>query len=271
MKYRCLAIATAILVGCQGCQPASTTLTLATTTSTRDSGLLDELIPRFEAEAGIDVKVIAVGSGQALELGRRGDADVLLTHAPAAEQQFMSDRYGDEQHRVMHNTFVLVGPHSDPAGSENASEIVIAFQRIAGTRSRFVSRDDQSGTHRKELDIWQHAEMTPVGDWYLKAGSGMAASLRVASEKQAYTLTDRATYLALQDRLELSILCQGDSLLHNPYTLIVVSRKKHAGINHSGARRFAEFMVSPRAKEQIQSFGLEKTGESLFVPAVTDP
>ena len=191
----CMSMGTVIAGGCSTPTDAHRSLTLATTTSTQDSGLLDVLIPLFAQETGIEVKVVAVGTGQALEIGRRGDADVLLTHVPESEQQFMSAGFGESRREVMYNDFVLVGPKEDPAHVKGQSSIVAAMREVADAKAAFVSRGDESGTHLKEKAIWHNAAVTPEGDWYLSAGSGMAATLRIASEKHGYALTDRATFL----------------------------------------------------------------------------
>lgn len=255
---------TVALAGCGGSTPPARTVTLATTTSTRDSGLLDMLIPMARQQAGIDIKAIAVGSGQALEMGRRGDADVLLTHAPAAERQFIADGFAAEHHRVMHNKFVLVGPRTDAANVGDETVATKAFARIAATHTLFVSRGDQSGTHRKEMQIWQQAQIQPSGSWYLRAGAGMAQTLRIASEKQAYTLSDNGTFLTQRDRLDLAILLQGDPLLRNQYSVIVVNPKKHRHIAYQGAKKFAHFLLSDEVQLAIGRFGLERFGTPLF-------
>jgi tungstate transport system substrate-binding protein len=242
------------------------TLTLATTTSTRDSGLLKVLVPMFKKETGIDVKVVAVGSGQALELGRRGDADVLLTHAPDAEKRFMAEGYGERRRGVMHNDFVLVGPQTNPARIKGRTSITRAFDRIAQSESPFISRGDESGTHMKEKNIWKEAALDPAGNWYVRAGVGMAQALRIASEKRAYTLADRGTFLSQRDRLDLAIHSQGDPLLRNPYAVIVVSSAKHPGVNHRAANRFAEFLLSPKVQSIIGKFGVERFGQPLYFP-----
>lgn len=254
-----------VLAGCTTASDQQQVLTLATTTSTRDSGLLDALLPIFEQQTGIRVKVVAVGSGQALELGRRGDADVLLVHSPSAEQQFMAEGHGTERHNVMHNDFVLVGPQADPAAARAQSSVADAFRQIAHTESLFVSRGDESGTHAKEQSIWA-AAIEPRGDWYIRAGSGMAEALRMASEKHAYTLSDRGTYLSQRDQLDLAILCQGDPLLRNPYSVIVVSSEKHAKVNRPAADQFARFLLSADARRVIETFGVEQYGQPLFFP-----
>jgi tungstate transport system substrate-binding protein len=264
MRWHGLVWLAITLVGCAQPNEATQTLTLATTTSTRDSGLLGALVPFFERETGIQVKVVAVGTGQALELGRRGDADVLLTHAPAAEQKFMDEGYGQLRRAVMRNDFVLVGPPSDPAKVGKATAIGDAFRCLAQSRAPFVSRDDDSGTHMKEQAIWQAANIQPDGEWYIRAGAAMAAALRMANEKQAYTLSDRGTYLAHEAQLELTIVSQGDPLLHNPYSVIVVSSETHPDINRKAAQQFAEFLVSPQAQSIIREFGIDQYGQPLF-------
>lgn len=252
-----------LLLGC-GRPTVPPSITLATTTSTQDSGLLDELLPAFERETGIHVKVVAVGSGQALELGRRGDADVLLTHSPAAEEQFMADGDGEHRWPVMHNDFVLVGPADDPTKIADTDGIAAAFQAVATAQAPFVSRGDESGTHVKERAIWQKAEITPRGEWYIRAGSGMAAVLRLANEKRAYTLTDRGTFLSLRKELDLKVLVENDSFLHNQYSVILMSRQKHPRLHHEAAQRFADFLRSPSGRDIIRNFGVEKHGQPLF-------
>ncbi len=265
MKWSSLAAVLLVFVGCQD-HEESETLVLATTTSTRDSGLLGVLVPMFEKETGIDVKVVAVGSGQALELGRRGDADVLLTHAPEAEKQFVTDGDSEQRRAVMHNDFVLVGPRNDPAEIKGESSVVEAFRRIARSNAPFVSRGDESGTHMKEKKLWQEAGVEPQGNGYVLAGAGMAEALRMASEKQAYTLSDRSTFLALRDRLDLIILEEGDPVLCNPYSVMVVSPKKHFRVNQKAARRFANFLLSAKVQSIIGEFGIELFGQPLFFP-----
>ena len=254
------------IAGCGGPAKPVTTITMATTTSTRDSGLLDVLVPMFERQTGIEVKVIAVGSGQALEMGRRGDADVLLTHAPDAEKQFVAEGYGTQRRLVMYNDFVLVGSKSDPANVREEDSITAAFTRIAKSESAFVSRGDESGTHMKEKGIWKQAGTSPQGRWYIQTGSGMAQTLRMASEKSAYTLSDRGTFLSQRDRLGLVIVSAGDPMLRNQYAVIVVDPKKHSHVEADAARQFADFLLSPETQAMIGSFGVEKYGEPLFLP-----
>lgn len=255
-----------LAAGCSGRDDAATTLTLATTTSTRDSGLLDVLLPKFEKETGIEVKVVAVGSGQALELGRRGDADVLLTHAPEAEERFVAAGHGVERQAVMHNDFVIVGPEADPAHVQRELSIAEAFRRMARSEAPFVSRGDDSGTHMKEKRIWQEAGAEPQGDWYIRAGAGMAEALRMASQLRAYTLSDRGTFLAQRNGLALVILFEGDRLLENRYSAIVVNPERHPHVHQAGARRFIEFLVSPEVQRTIAEYGVSESGEPLFFP-----
>ena len=264
MKWIQLTVIALLVAGCTQSPDASKTLMLATTTSTRDSGLLDVLVPMFETETGIEVKVVAVGSGQALELGKRGDADVLLTHAPDAEEKFMAAGHGDQRHPVMHNDFVLVGPQTDPANVGHQTAITEAFRRIAQNASPFISRGDESGTHMKEKTIWSDGKIEPQGQWYIRGGAGMAEALRMASEKRAYTLSDRGTFFAQQVRLDLTILCEGDPVLQNPYTVIVVSSERHPSVNHHAASRFAEFLLSQNVQTVIGEFGVERFGQPLF-------
>lgn len=253
-------------LGCSAERQPSKEITLATTTSTQDSGLLDVLLPAFERESGVRVKVVAVGSGQALELGRRGDADVLLTHSPQAEQEFMDEGWGGKRHAVMHNDFVLAGPVQDPSGIREAHTAADAFRMIADANGVFVSRGDESGTHQKELSIWIQAGIEPAGDWYIQAGAGMAQALRMAHEKQAYVLCDRATYLALKDEVTLVVLLEGDERLLNHYSVITVNAAKQSHVHEDEANAFADFLISPSGQRTIGTFGVERYGQPLFVP-----
>ena len=264
MRAAALAILLLIL-GCRGAEKPVPTITLATTTSTRESGLLDVLLPIFE-QTGAEVKVVAVGSGQALEMGRRGDADVLLTHAPGAEAQFVAEGYARERRPVMYNDFVLVGPETDPAGVRNEKSISATSAQIADGTFSFVSRGDSSGTHIKENEVWEELGIAPRGDWYIQAGSGMAQTLRMASEKRAYTLTDRGTFLSQREGLDLVILSQGDPLLRNQYAVIVVNPKKRPHANSDAAKQFAEFLIGPVAQKAIAEYGVNTFGEPLFFP-----
>src|SRR6266498_5811863 len=251
-------------------KPALTnpTLILATTTSTQDSGLLDILIPLFEAESGYTVQTIAVGSGQAMEMGQQGNADVLLVHSPTAEKQFMSDGWGKDRKLVMHNDFIIVGPADDPAKIKGLGP-VDAFKAIATTEAPFVARADKSGTSTKELGIWAKTDVDPATTkpaWYIETGQGMGASLTIASEKGAYTLTDRATYLANKHKLQLDILVEGNKTLLNVYHVITVNPDKWPKVNYEGAMAFLKFMTEASTQEEIGKFGLEKFGQQLFIP-----
>jgi tungstate transport system substrate-binding protein len=240
---------------------------LATTTSTQDSGLLDVLIPVFEKQTGYFVKTIAVGSGQAMAMGQKGEADVLLVHSPAAEKKFVAEGYGINRRIVMHNDFVIVGPPGDPAkikGIKSASE---AFKKIATASALFLSRGDNSGTHAKEKTIWKDAGINPEGEkWYQQTGLGMGQTLNVASEKKACTLADRGTYLALKKNLGLNILVEGDAILLNVYHVIEVNPAKWPKVNIPGGKTFADFMVSNETQGIIKTFGVDKFGSPLFFP-----
>ena len=240
---------------------------LATTTSTQDSGLLDLLIPLFEKKTGYFVKTIAVGSGQAMAMGKRGEADVLLVHSPQAEEEFMQAGYGLDRRPVMHNDFLVVGPPEDPARIRGAKTAKDAFQEIASAKALFLSRGDRSGTHAKEQAIWKAAGIAPEGEkWYQQTGQGMGQTLNVASEKKGYTLTDRGTYLALERNLALEILVEGDAILLNVYHVIQVSHAKWPKVSASGARAFADFLVSPEAQAMIRNFGVGRFASPLFFP-----
>jgi tungstate transport system substrate-binding protein len=250
--------------------PQSREILLATTTSTRDAGLLDTLLPIFERETGYQVKVIAVGSGQALALGRRGDADVVLAHAPAAERVLVDSGYLVHRRLVMHNDFLVVGPSADPVGLRGLTDPLAALRRFTAGRGTFVSRGDQSGTHKLEQRLWQLCGVTPPasasGSWYLESGQGMAATLQMADEKRAYTITDRATYLAWRDQLQLEPMVEGDTLLYNVYHVMEVNPKNAPRVNVPGGRALAEWFVSPETQRRIGEFGRSRFGMSLFVP-----
>jgi tungstate transport system substrate-binding protein len=241
-------------------------LILATTTSTQDSGLLDEWVPMFEENNPYTVKAIAVGSGAAIEMGRNGECDVMLVHSPAAEEELVAEGYAIDRNAVMHNDFVIVGPVSDPAGVKSATNAVDAFTKIANSQSPFISRADESGTHTKELAIWKAAGITPQGTWYVESGKGMGDTLRVASEQQAYTLSDRGTFLSLEDELELVILYEGDPILFNNYHVMNVNPEKWPDVNSEGAQAFNAFCISPEAQGFLNEFGVEEYGEQLFYP-----
>ena len=235
-------------------------LLLATTTSTYDSGLLDFILPDFEAQTGATVDVVAVGTGAALELGENGDADVVLVHARTREEAFVEDGYGTQRYDVMYNDFVIIGPADDPAGITSANTAADAFAAIAEAEATFISRGDDSGTNIKELGIWESAEVDPDGDWYLAAGQGMGAVLTIADEQQAYTLTDRATYLARQtEGLELSVLFEGDEALFNPYGVIPVNPGLHPEVNFQLAQAFVDWLTAPATQTLITEFEIEDT------------
>jgi tungstate transport system substrate-binding protein len=244
---------------------AKGSLILATTTSTQDSGLLDELLPVFTKDTGWTVKTLAVGSGQALELGRRGEADVLLVHSPAAEKAFMAEGKAGQRRLVMHNDFVIVGPADDPAGIKGLDS-VDAMKKIAAAPAVFISRGDDSGTNAKEKDIWAKAAITPKGAWYQATGQGMGATLRVADQKAGYTLSDRATYLAQRDTLKLQILSEGDPSLLNVYHVIEMTTKAGSRVQPDAAKAFADWIVSPAIQQRIAEFGKAKFGQPLFTP-----
>ena len=241
---------------------------LATTTSTRDAGLLDSLLPVFERRTGYRVKVVAVGSGQALEMGRRGDADVVLSHAPEAERILADSGYFVRRRAVMHNDFLIVGPPSDPAGLRGMNDAAAALKRVAATRAVFVSRGDRSGTHLLEQQLWRRAEVQPPADgtWYVESGQGMAATLQMTDQKRAYTITDRATYLAWRDKVQLVPEVEGDPLLYNVYHVMEVNPRTAPRGNAAGARALADFFVSAVAQAIIREFGKARFGQSLFVP-----
>lgn len=246
--------------------PPQKDIILATTTSTQDSGLLDLLVPRFEKQTGYLVKTIAVGSGQAMAMGQRGEADVLLVHSPDAERKFMAEAFGINRCLVMHNDFILVGPPQDPAGVKAAKSAKEAFQKLAAGQL-FASRGDNSGTHAQEKKLWKAAGVSPEGQkWYQQTGLGMGQTLGVAAEKQAYALTDRGTFLALRKNLGLAILCEGDAALLNVYHVIEVNPSKFPKVNAPGAKAFAEFMVAKEIQDLIAKFGIEKYGSPLFFP-----
>ncbi len=246
---------------------ANKTIILATTTSTQDSGLLDTLIPLFEKETGYFVKTIAVGSGQAMTMGKKGEADVLLVHSPDAEKKIMQEGFGSVRLLVMHNDFILVGPAQDPAKIKGSKTSAEALKKIAANGSLYLSRADNSGTHAKEKTLWKASGVTAEGNkWFQQTGLGMGQTLNIASEKNGYTLTDRATYLALKKNLNLAILVEGYEKLLNIYHVIGVNAVKWPKVNATGAKAFADFMVSKKTQGVIGSFGVDKYGSPLFFP-----
>ena len=243
-------------------------LILATTTSTQDSGLLDVLIPMFQDQTGYTVQTVAVGSGQAMEMGQQGNADVLLVHSPTAEKQFMEDGWGKDRALIMHNDFVIVGPAEDPARIKGLSS-TDAFKAIAAAGATFAARADKSGTSTKELGVWKKAELDPATEkpaWYLESGQGMGPTLTIASEKGAYTLTDRATYLANKANLQLEILSEGDPGLLNVYHVMTINPDKWPKVNYDGSVAFMQFMTDSATQDVIGAFGLDKYGQQLFTP-----
>jgi len=257
----------AMLAGGTAAAGQNQSIILATTTSTQDSGLLDALLPVFQKQSGYFVKTIAVGSGQAIAMGAKGEADVLLVHSPGDEKKFMDEGNGQRRQLIMHNDFIIVGPAADPAGIKAAQSAPEAFKKIAGTKSLFMSRGDKSGTHSKEKKIWEAAALNPEGQsWYQQTGLGMGQTLGVAAEKKGYTLADRGTYLSLKKNLGLEVLCQGDKSLLNIYHVIEVSPRKWPKVNAAGAKAFADFMVAADTQKLIGAFGVEKFGAPLFTP-----
>ncbi len=259
-------VAVVLLAGTSVLQAQEKTIILATTTSTVDTGLLDYLVPIFEKQAGYQVKTISAGTGQALAMGEKGEADVLLVHAPEAEKKLVDNGTVINYQLVMHNDFVIVGPAADPAGIKGKPSAE-AFKAIAQKETAFISRGDDSGTHKKELSIWKKAEVTPAGaKWYQESGQGMGATLLMASEKAAYTLTDRGTYLAQKANVKLQILSEGDKTLLNIYHVMQVNPAKFGKVNAAGGKAFVEFIVAPETQKKIGEFGKDKYGSPLFFP-----
>ena len=258
-----------VLIGPATVLAQTKTIILATTTSTQDSGLLDVLIPIFEKNTGYFVKTIAVGSGQAMAMGQKGEADVLLVHSPAAEKKFVAEGYGIHRRLIMHNDFIMVGPPGDPAKIKGIKAASEAFKKIASAQALFLSRSDKSGTHTKEMDIWKAAGVKPEGEkWYQQTGLGMGQTLSVTAEKKGYTLADRGTYLALKKNLGLDILVEGDAILLNIYHVIEINPAKWPKVNAAGGKAFADFMVSKETQDIVRTFGVDKYGSPLFFPDV---
>lgn len=246
-------------------KPANPDVILATTTSTQDSGLLDVIIPKFEQKTGYKIKTVAVGTGQALAMGEKGEADVMLVHAPASEKPLVEKGVAINRRLVMHNDFILVGPAADPAQVKGTKTTTEALKKISAANAAFISRGDDSGTHKKEKDLWKAAGVTPAGQWYQQTGQGMGQTLTVANEKGGYTLTDRATYLAQKKNLKLEILLEGDAPLLNIYHVMEVNKAKFEKVNAEGAKAFADYLLSQEGQETIKNFGVDKYGQSLFV------
>ncbi|HUE45033.1 MAG TPA: substrate-binding domain-containing protein [Aestuariivirgaceae bacterium] len=241
-----------------------TFITVASTTSTEQSGLFGHILPVFEEETGIGVRVIAQGTGQALETGRRGDADVVFVHARAAEEEFVAQGYGVGRVDVMYNDFVIVGPADDPAGIAGGNDAVAAFTAIAGSDSIFASRGDESGTHKAELALWDEAGIAPSGDWYRELGSGMGATLNTAAQMPAYTLTDRATWISFENRGPLEIVVENDDRLFNQYGVMLVDSRRHAHVKAEAGQAFIDWLVSEEGQQSIASYQLD--GQQLFFP-----
>ena len=262
MKCKRIALLLLLMSGIVGCQNQPEKFRLATTTTTYDSGLMNEIIPLFEATSGLEVEVIAVGTGEALALGEAGDVDVVLVHARPLEDEFVANGYGVNRQDVMYNDFVLLGPLDDPANIGAAEDVIAAFIRIANRGIPFVSRGDSSGTHLRELALWAEAGIEPSGDWYEAVGQGMGAALTIANEQQAYILSDRGTYLKRMDGLDLTILFEGDGRLNNPYGIIAVNPDRHPDVNAEAAQKFIEWITSPEIQSAIDAYRIN--GEQLF-------
>jgi tungstate transport system substrate-binding protein len=244
----------------------SRTLILSTTTSTQDSGLLDALVPMFERQTGYTVKTVSVGTGQALALAARGEADVALVHAPEVEKKYVADGKLLNRRLVMYNDFVVVGPEADPARILGERNAAAALKRIAEAGARFVSRGDKSGTHVLETNLWKRAGVTPAAPWYIESGQGMGATLGIADDRKAYTITDRATLLAFSKRVALRIMVEGDRPLLNLYSVMEVNPANGPKVNVAGGKAFADFMLAPETQQAIKTFGVDKYGQALFVP-----
>jgi tungstate transport system substrate-binding protein len=244
---------------------AGTPLRLATTTSTANSGLMDFLLPKFTEETSLEVHLIAVGTGKALRLGREGDVDIVLVHARAAEDEFVDGGYGVDRADVMYNDFIIVGPISDPAGVAQSKSVAKVLKNIHNAKTPFISRGDDSGTHKRELILWKSAEVQPSGSWYREVGQGMGKTLQIANEVDGYTMTDRGTWLAYQSKLDIVLLFEDDPPLFNPYGIIAVNPAKHPDANYEGASKLIKWMTSPKAQKMIGEFKIK--GQQLFVPS----
>jgi tungstate transport system substrate-binding protein len=249
-----------------GAGAQSNVVILSTTTSTQDSGLLDVLVPLFEKKTGLTVKTISVGTGQALALAARGEADVSLVHAPGLEKKYVADGKMHNRRLVMYNDFVLIGPEADPAKIKGEKSAVAALKKIAAAGARFVSRGDKSGTHTLELNLWKQAGVTPGAPWYIESGQGMGATLGIADDRQAYTLTDRATLLAFSKRVKLVTMVEGDRPLLNIYSVMEINPANGPRVNAKGGKAFADFMLAPETQAVIKTFGVDKYGQPLFIP-----
>ena len=243
-------------------------LTLATTTSVYDSGLLDALLPPFEVENRCRVKVIGVGTGQAIRLAKEGNVDIILVHDPVREEMFVNEGYGARRYNIMYNDFVIVGPEEDPAHIRDGREGAKALKKISASKSTFISRGDDSGTHRKEAELWRLAGIEPSGSWYIEAGTGMVGTLRIANERRAYALTDRGTYVAHRKELDLTILVEGDENFYNLYSIIPISKEKYPHVNYQLAIKLVEFITGIEGQNIIRTYGQKEYGQPLFFPLV---
>ena len=266
MLLRLLLVIVSVLSMAAPACAQSNTVILSTTTSTQDSGLLDVLVPMFEKQNGMTVKTISVGTGQALALAVRGEADVALVHAPSLERKYVEEGKMRNRRLVMYNDFVVIGPEDDPAKIKGMPRVADALKRIADTQFRFVSRGDKSGTHVLELGLWKQAGIEPKGAWYIESGQGMGQTLGIANDRRAYTITDRGTWLAFQKRISLPILIEKDKPLLNVYSVMEVNPANGPRVNVAGGKAFADFMVAPETQAVIKVFGLDKYGQPLFVP-----
>ncbi len=266
MKKLVIAILSVVLIAASA-SADDVRIRCASTTSTQNSGLFDYILPLVKEATGIQVDVVAVGTGASLEIGKRGDADVVFVHAKELELKAAEEGYFVDRHDVMYNDFVIIGPPNDPAGIKGMKSVTEAFRKIAERKAPFVSRGDKSGTHTKERSIWKKAEVNPAGEWYMEVGQGMAKTQRIADEKRAYTLTDRGTWLAARDadKLEMTIILEGDPELFNQYGVMVVSPRKHADVKYDDAMKFVKWLVSPEGQKAIGSFR-DKNGNQLFTP-----
>jgi tungstate transport system substrate-binding protein len=263
MSRRFMLAAAAALIGALPASAQDRFITVASTTSTEQSGLFAHILPIFTAKTGIAVRVVALGTGQALDVGRRGDADVVFVHDAAAEEKFVADGYGVRRLKVMVNDFVIVGPASDPAGAKG-NDVVAALKRIAAAQAPFVSRGDRSGTHAAELRYWRAAEVTPAGGWYRETGSGMGPTLNTASGMNAYALTDRGTWLAFRNRGDLAILVERDRRLFNQYGVMLVNPERHSHVKRADGQAFIDWLVSREGQAAIAAYTIN--GEQLYFP-----
>lgn len=264
MRIRLVLAAAALAAFAVTAGAADLDIKMATTTSTDNSGLLHYLLPKYEAKCHCKVRYTAVGTGNAIKLGENGDVDMIMVHARAAEDKFVKEGHGVDRRDLMYNDFVIVGPHADPAGIRGTKDLDTALKKIKSSNAVFVSRGDDSGTHKKELQLWKHAGVDPKGPNYLSIGQGMGQTLTVAGEKQGYTLTDRATYATYKDKTGLEIMVEGAKNLLNPYGVIAVNPKKYPGVNYKGAMHFIDWLISPEGQSAIASYKPE--GAQLFFP-----